>query len=151
LVDDIERLTDPVLREAGVELVSLQFQREPLGWVLRFFLDKTGGFSLHDCTAWTNRLSDLLDTTELITHAYSLEVSSPGLQRPLRKRDDFERFAGIEAIVKTIEPLNGQKNFHGLLKGMDGDVVLLHDRTNGLVRIPLTAVASAKLDPPVEL
>ncbi|MBI4397433.1 MAG: ribosome maturation factor RimP [Elusimicrobia bacterium] len=151
LVEDIEILAGPVLSEAGVELVQVEYHREPQGWILRFYLDKEGGFSLADCEEWTGRLGGLLDERNIIAHAYSLEVSSPGLNRPLRKPDDFKRFLGIDAVIKLYAAQNGQKNFHGKLVSLENDELVLMDRTTGLVRLPLSAIASAKLDPPVEL
>jgi ribosome maturation factor RimP len=149
VAEDIEQNLDPVLKEAGVELVAVQYQREPVGWVLRFFLDKEGGVSLDDCAFWSDRLGTLVEERGLATGEYSLEVSSPGLQRPLRKREDFLRFTGLEAIVKTFAPINNQRNFHGVLRGVENDDLILTDRTNGLVKVPLKDIASAKLDPAV--
>lgn len=149
VAEDIEQKLAPVLKEAGVELVAVQYQREPTGWVLRFFLDKEGGVSLDDCAEWSDRLGTLVAERRLVDGDYSMEVSSPGLQRPLRKRDDFLRFTGLEAIVKTFAPINNQRNFHGLLRGVENDDLILLDRTNGLVKVPLNDIASAKLDPAV--
>lgn len=149
VAEDIEQNLAPVLKEAGMELVAVQYQREPTGWVLRFFLDKDGGISLDDCAHWSDRLGTLVEERRLVDGDYSLEVSSPGLQRPLRKRDDFLRFTGLEAIVKTFAPINNQRNFHGLLRGVENDDLILLDRTNGLVKVPLKDIASAKLDPAV--
>lgn len=152
IADDIENLTGPALAAAGLELVYVQYQREPLGWVLRFFIDKPGGISLDDCADWSHRLEEMVDQSGLIAEgSYALEVSSPGLQRPLRKKEDFERFIGLEAIVKTFAPINNQRNFHGVIQGVENDAVALVDRTNGLVRVPLANIAGAKLDPPVEV
>jgi len=149
VAEDIEARALPLLREAGVELVDLQYRREGAGWVLRFVLDKAGGIGLSDCAEWSHRLGDAVEGWGLVPHAYSLEVSSPGLNRPIKKREDFERFAGIEAIVKTFAPVNNQRNFHGRIEKIDGDDLILLDRTNGLVRVPLAGIASAKLDPPI--
>jgi len=151
IVKDIENLAVPALAEAGLELVDVEWRREPVGWVLRFYLDKAGGFSLEDASAWNHRLGDLIEGAGLITHAYSIEVSSPGLNRPLKKRGDFERFAGVECILKTREPLNNQKNFHGKIVSVEGETLKLLDRTSGLVGIPLGGIAQAKLDPEIKL
>ena len=150
LAQEIETLAAPVAAQAGVELVQVEYQREPSGWVLRFYLDKPGGFSLVDCQEWAHRLEPILDGSGLLANAYSLEVSSPGLNRPLRKREDFERFLGMEAILKLYAAQNNQKNFHGKLVSFEGDVLTLLDRTSGLVKLPLSAIAGARLDPPIE-
>lgn len=149
--EEIGSRVEPVLKDAGLELVDVQYRRESIGWVLRFFLDKPEGVGLRDCTEWSHRLSELVDASGLITHHYALEVSSPGLARPLKRREDFERFAGIEAFVKTGLPINDQRNFHGRIEAVAGDDLVLLDRTKGLVRIPLAGIASAKLDPPVTM
>jgi ribosome maturation factor RimP len=114
---------------------------------LRFFIDKDGGFGLQECVEWSDWLGTLVEESGLISRAYSLEVSSPGLARPLKKRVDFERFKGIDAIIKTAVSLNNQRNFHGRIEGFENDNLVLLDRTNGIVKIPLTEIASAKLDP----
>jgi ribosome maturation factor RimP len=151
IVKDIEHLTEPVLAEAGLELVSLEWRRETVGWVLRFYLDKAGGFSLEDCSEWSRRLADMIEAAGLIAHAYSIEVSSPGINRPLRKRADFEKFLGVECILKTHEPINNQRNFRGKLSLLEGETLTLLDRSSGLVKIPLGAIAQAKLDPEIKL
>lgn len=151
VAEDIEARALPLLREAGIELVELQYRREGAGWVLRFILDKPGGIGLSDCAEWSHRLGECIEGWGLIVHDYNLEVSSPGLNRPLKKREDFERFAGIEAIVKTFAPINNQRNFHGRIEKIEGEDLVLLDRTNGLVRVPLAGIASAKLDPPITL
>lgn len=144
---EIELVARPILLAAGMELVDVQFRPEGNGWVLRFFIDKPGGFGLRDCQEWSDRLGTLVDESGLVTRSYNLEVSSPGLARPLKKRDDFERFKGIDAVIKTAEPIGNQRNFHGRIEGFDGDRLVLLDRTSGLVRISLSDIASAKLDP----
>lgn len=149
--DEIGLRVRPVLLEAGLELVDVQYRRESIGWVLRFFLDKPEGVGLRDCAEWSHRLGELVEASGLISHHYSLEVSSPGLARPLKRREDFQRFAGIDAVVKTALPINDQRNFHGRIEAVEGDDLVLLDRTNGLVRIPLAGIASAKLDPPVTM
>lgn len=150
VVQEIEQLVGPVLAQAGVELVHVEFRREPGGWTLRFYLDKEGGFSLTDCEAWNDRLGDLIEAEGLIPCAYSLEVSSPGLNRPLKKPEDFQRFLGLEAVVKLYAAVNGQKNFHGKMLELESGELYLEDRTSGPVRLPLVSIASARLDPPIE-
>ncbi len=147
--EEIEALARPLVAAAGLELVDVQFRPEERGWVLRFFIDKPGGFGLADCEEWNDRLGTLVEESGLINRSYSLEVSSPGLARPVKKKEDFERFKGIEAVVKTATALNHQRHFHGRLEGVDGDCVVLLDRTNGIVKIPISEIVSAKLDPDV--
>lgn len=151
VADEIEGRVRPAVEAAGLELVDVQFRTEASGWVLRFFLDKEGGFGLADCEEWSERLGGLVDESGLIPQAYSLEVSSPGLARALKKREDFERFKGIEVIVKTFAPLNNQRNFHGRIEAVEGEDLVMWDRSTGRVRIPFTAMCSARLDPPISM
>jgi ribosome maturation factor RimP len=149
IVQQIDQLVRPSVEEAGLELVDIEYRREPIGWVLRFYMDKPGGLGLSDCTDWNDRLGLLIEAAGLMKNAYSLEISSPGLSRPLKKRDDFQRFIGLECVLKTLEPMNNQRNFRGKMASLEGDDLMLVDRTSGLVRIPLSAVAHAKLDPEI--
>jgi ribosome maturation factor RimP len=146
LAEDVEALARPLLTQAGMELVQVESRREGSGWVLRFILDKPEGFSLNDCGDWSHRLGAILDESGLMTHGYSLEVSSPGLNRPLRKPEDFQRFMGLDAMIKLFAPQNNQKNFRGKMSSLEGSDLLLIDRTSGFVRIPLGQIANATLD-----
>jgi ribosome maturation factor RimP len=147
LRNSIEQAVLPALAEAGLELVDLEWRREPVGWVLRFYLDAPGGISLDDCASWNDRLGEIIEAAGLIPHAYSLEISSPGLNRPLKKRGDFEKHLGISCVIKTSEPINNQRNFRGKMASLEGDKLMLVDRTSGLVGIPLDLILQAKLDP----
>jgi ribosome maturation factor RimP len=121
----IEQYAEPLLREMGLELVEIQFRREGHGWVLRLFIDREQGVSLDDCAAVSRAISTWLDVEDLIEHAYHLEVSSPGLERPLKKIEDFQRFVGRQAKVKLKEPRDGQKVFIGTLETVAGGQVTL--------------------------
>jgi len=88
----------------GLELVQVQYRREDHGWVLRILVDRPGGVSVDECGEFSREVSDLLDVEDLIDNSYNLEVSSPGLDRPLIKPEDFERFAGREITLKTTSP-----------------------------------------------
>lgn len=116
IVDRVWRLADPLCRSEGMELVYVEFHREPAGRTLRLYLDKPGGVTLEDCATVSRQLGDLLDVALDTQGAYRLEVSSPGQQRPLGKRDDFIRFQGSRAKVRTARPINGRRNFTGTLE-----------------------------------
>ncbi|MFO7764811.1 MAG: ribosome maturation factor RimP [Pelovirga sp.] len=155
LVAKIEALISPLLEDLGFELVDIEYRREPQGWVLRFFLDKKGGITLDDCAMASRQISSLLDVEDIIPTAYHLEVSSPGLARPLKKRTDFDRFSGQQIKVKTIDPVvtgaldKARKTFTGTLVGLDHDDILLtiHERQAIEVRIPLSNIDTAHLVP----
>lgn len=131
VVEKIEELIQPIMDDLGLELVDIEYQREQRGWALRFFLDKKGGINLDDCAAASREISTLLDVEDVIPTAYNLEVSSPGLERPLKKLVDFERFVGELVKIKTWHSLDPDqsgkksKTFEGHIVGIEGDDVIL--------------------------
>jgi len=152
--DAIDRLREAARRVAashGLEIFDLQFRRESIGWVLRVVLDRPGSDALvgiEDCQRVSHDLSALLDVEDDLTaglERYTLEVSSPGLDRPLRGEADFRRFVGRLAKVVTRAPIDGQSHFAGRIAGVEDGVVVLTEgrRTH---RVPLDAVSRARLD-----
>ncbi len=152
VTEQIEKLIQPLLEDLDCELVDLEYQREQRGWVLRFFLDKVGGINLDDCAMASREISSLLDVENVITTAYSLEVSSPGIERPLKKPEDFKRFSGQLAKVKTLDSIDpdasgkNRKTFIGTLSGLEGDdILLILKNTTDAIRIPLQQIDKANL------
>ncbi len=140
------RLCEPVAASYGLELVQVQYRREERGWVLRIMVDRDGGITVEECGSLSRELSDLLDVEDLIDGSYNLEVSSPGLDRPLTKPADFDRFAGREINLKTFQPVEGRRNFRGTLEGIQNEVVkLLVDGKN--YELEWSLVQSANLVP----
>jgi ribosome maturation factor RimP len=120
---EIQRLAEALLQQEQMELVDVQFRRESTGWVLRLLIDKPGGVMLDDCSAISRQLSDLLDVKDIIHHPYNLEVSSPGVNRPLKKEADFKRHIGERVAIKTSCLIDNRKTFKGILAGYrDGNV-----------------------------
>lgn len=120
---EIEALLTPLIEQEGGELVDLQWRKEGHQWVLRLFLDKPKGITLDDCAYFSDRVSATLDEGDKISRSYVLEVSSPGLDRVIKKDKDFERFAGKPVKLRLKLPDNGQRRFTGVLKGLaDGKV-----------------------------
>lgn len=154
LIGKIEVLVLPLFDEMGLELVDIEYRREPQGWVLRFFLDKESGITLDDCAAASRQISSLLDVEDVIPTTYNLEVSSPGLDRPLKKRADFERFTDHLVKVKTIDPIivagtdKRRKTISGRLVALEQDdiVITLQDRQAQL-RVSLSNIDTAHLVP----
>ncbi|HYP52287.1 MAG TPA: ribosome maturation factor RimP, partial [Pyrinomonadaceae bacterium] len=136
--------------ELGLELVHAEIGVLGRSAAVRVFIDKPGGITHEDCSAMSHHVGTMLDVEDFISNTYTLEVSSPGLERGLYKRADYERFAGRLAKLKAREPVNGQRNFRGRLAGVEGDEVLFDDKTSGRVRIPLAVVAKANLEIDVE-
>jgi ribosome maturation factor RimP len=126
----IQGFAEPLLADMGLELVEVQYRREGHGWVLRFFIDREGGVTI--------------DVEDLIDHAYTLEVSSPGLERPLKKDTDFTRYTGRLARIKLREPLAGQRVLVGTLRGLEGETVLL-ETEGGMVSLEMNNIAKARL------
>jgi ribosome maturation factor RimP len=123
VIQEIQRLAEALLQHEQMELVDVQFRRESTGWVLRILIDKTGGVLLDDCSAISRQMSDLLDVKNIIHHPYNLEVSSPGLNRPLRKEADFKRHIGERVTIKTSCLIDNRKTFKGKLAGYRDGVV----------------------------
>lgn len=144
IVSEASALAEPLCESQGMELVHVEFQREPGGRVLRLYIDKPDGVKLDDCVSVSRELGDLLDVSLEESGAYNLEVSSPGPERPLGRKADFERFTGSRAKIRITRPMEGQRNFQGMLMGMSGDQVLLQtaDRT---VMIPYEEISRARL------
>lgn len=144
--DKIAQLVEPALNAKGVELVDLTYRREPVGWVLRVFIEKPGGINLGDCQTWSDEIGRLLDEHNLIATSYTLEVSSPGINRPLKKKRDFEKFAGEKIQVKLFAPLSGRRHFTGILRGMRANNILVEETTQTMAEIPFADIAQARLD-----
>jgi len=147
LLEQIEQLVTPVLEQEQVELVDLTYQKSHGGWTLSLYMDKPGGFTLQDCEDWSAKLGGIIDASDLIDRTYVLEVASPGLDRPLRKLKDFERFKGEKVHVKLFAPIDGQKNFHGILTGADESSIHLTLDDKRDVSLPRNQMAKCRLNP----
>ena len=142
--DRVMKLAEPIAAEWGLELVDIQYRKEGPHWYLRVFIDKEGGVGLEDCQRVSEGLGGILDRSDPIPHNYILEVSSPGLERPLKKKKDFIRFQGHEIKVRTYAPIDGRRNFRGQLQGvMDEFVVMEVDKKS--YSIPMEKIAKAQL------
>lgn len=140
----IEEYAGPVLDGMGLELVEVQFRREGHGWVLRLFIDREQGVTIDDCARVSREISTWLDVEDLIEHAYHLEVSSPGLERPLKKPADFLRFSGRKARIKIRESRDDRRVFTGILGPVEDDAIILIVDENP-VRIAFEEIAKARL------
>ena len=145
ICDLIIKLTEPVIVENGMELVDVEFVKEGTNYYLRLFIDKDGGIDLDDCEKISHLISDLLDKEDPIEQAYFLEVSSPGLDRPLKKTKDFHKYEGHQVIVKTFSAFEGKKKHQGKL-GQYNEVNLHLLVENKEIRIPWEMVSQVKLD-----
>jgi ribosome maturation factor RimP len=146
----VQELAERVCTEYGLELVHAETAGPEGKPILRIFIDKPEGVTHEDCSAISHHLGTVLDVEDFIHTPYTLEVSSPGLERGLYKRADYERFAGRSAKLRANRAINGQRNFRGRIIGLEGDEVVFEDKTSGRVSIPLEAVAKANLEIDVE-
>ena len=146
----VQAIAERVAIDHGLELVHAEVAGPENKPIVRIFIDKPNGVTHEDCSEVSFHLGTILDVEDFIHASYVLEVSSPGLERGLYKRADYERFAGKLAKLRTRRPINGQRNFRGRLVGVDGDEVVFEDRTNGRVGVPLDAIAKANLELDVE-
>lgn len=144
---DIEKLVEALLEQESAELVDLRLAKEGPKWVLRVFVDKQPkGVTLDDCAYFSDRIGSLLDSQNAIDRAYVLEVSSPGLDRVVKKPRDFERFAGKHVKVRLKFAENNQRNFHGVLIGFVNDKVVIEDEQKKRFEFPLPSIDEARLD-----
>jgi ribosome maturation factor RimP len=153
IVKVVRTVAAGVAATLGLEIFDVQFRREAGGMVLRVQVDRPGpastaedSVSIEDCARVSRDLSAILDVEDAVPSAYILEVSSPGLDRPLRAADDYRRFAGRRAKVVMREPIDGQGFFKGRLGGLDEHDVLIDTDDGRRHRVPLTAITRANLE-----
>ena len=120
-----EKLLTPMVESRGFELVDVVYVKEGGNWYLRAYIDKEGGITVDDCEAVSREFSDCLDREDFIEDSYILEVSSPGLGRPLKKEKDYRRSLGKELEIRTFRPIDRQKEFYGILKAYDDSSVTI--------------------------
>lgn len=148
VIDTVNQLVTPIVDEMGLELVDIEYVKEGKDWFLRIFIDKQAGIDIEECGLVSEKLSEKLDESDPITHNYFLEVSSPGAERPLKKKQDFEKTIGKNVYIKTYEPLNDEKEFEGVLVEFDGANVTVEIKIKTrktLVTIPYEKIANARL------
>ena len=153
VVDKVRDIAARVAAGRGLEIFDVQFRREAPGMVLRIQIDRPGpaasaeeSVSVEDCAHVSRELSAILDVEDVVPTAYTLEVSSPGLDRPLRRSDDYRRFAGRVAKIVMRDRIDGQGYFRGRLGGVDGGDVLIDGEDGKKHRVPLDAIARANLE-----
>jgi ribosome maturation factor RimP len=146
IADKVQEIAERVAIDHGLELVHTEVAGPENKPIVRVFIDKPQGVTHDDCSEMSLHLGTILDVEDFIHASYTLEVSSPGLERGLYKQADYERFAGSDARIKTRQPIDGQRNFRGRLMGLEDDQVVFEDRTNGTVKIPLNIITKANLE-----
>ncbi len=122
----VTELVSPVVENLNYELVDVEYVKEGANWYLRVYIDKPGGISIDDCQAVSEQISDLLDKNDPIDQSYYLEVSSPGLDRPLKTEKDFTKYKGELVEVKVFQPIDGKKIFEGELVGLKDNFIVIN-------------------------
>ncbi len=144
VTQSVTELIEPSLLADGVELVDVEFKKEGKNWILRIYIDREGGVTLSDCQKVSRLAGDLIEVEEVIEPVYTLEVSSPGLNRVLKKEKDFLKYSGKKIYVQCHAPMDGRKKFTGILTGfIDQSIHLEVDGQH--YTIPLNLVAKANL------
>jgi ribosome maturation factor RimP len=145
ILDRVRAMVDPILLNEGIELVDTEYRRESKGWILRLYLDKEGGVTLDDCTRVSQEVERSLDVEDFIQTPYTLEVSSPGLTRPLKTENDFMKYCHRLIKVKTVDPIENRRQFKGRLLGVSENRIEI-EVDGGVFQIPLSNVAKANLE-----
>ncbi len=122
---ELEELAETLVISEGMELVALEYRRQGPRWLLRLFIDKEGGVTVDDCANISRQFGDLLDAKDIVPQTYVLEVSSPGLNRPIKKKEDFRRFAGRKVQLRLVSPLEGRRKIVGDLVGIEDEKVIV--------------------------
>jgi ribosome maturation factor RimP len=146
--DIIEKLGSPIAEQMGYELVAVEYRKEGPDWILRCFIDSTAGIGINECQHFSEALGKALDEKDPMPGSYLLEISSPGIERPLRKDADFIRFTGTKVEVTLHKALNGQKVYQGELLGLvagEMQPMVRMEWNNAIIEIPRTEIAKAHI------
>ena len=147
--EKVAQVIEPAIEAEGYELVDLELKGGPGGRTLRLFIDRPDvGITVADCSLISRLVSPLLDVEEVVDGRYFLEVSSPGVNRRIRKKEDFERFAGEKVKIETLSPIDGRRKFTGVIEGVENDEVRIRtgsSKSGRTYRIPLAAISKANL------
>jgi len=144
IAEQVANLVGPALEDMDFELVDVEYLSRHGKWVLRLYIDKEGGVTLDDCARVSREFGDLIDVKDIVIHKYVLEVSSPGLDRPLKKEKDLERAVGKKIKVKTVGPVKGRRNYTGYLRNFQKGILFM-ELESGPVELPWKEVDKANL------
>lgn len=145
-VSAVRAIAEPIAQRLGLKIWDIRFLKEGTGWFLRVFIDKDGGVGIDDCVEMSRALNDPLDEADLIEQAYCLEVSSPGVERELVRDEHFQKYIGDNVKLKTIRPVDGKREFSGVLEDYDGSLVTLRFEDGGGLSVAKKETAWIKLD-----
>ncbi|MCR4434594.1 MAG: ribosome maturation factor RimP [Clostridiales bacterium] len=142
--DIVTEIALPIIEKNSLELVEVEFIKEGANWYLRIYIDKPGGVSIDDCQAVSEAVSEELDKVDPIEQSYFLEVSSPGLDRPLKKEKDFEKFRGELIEIRLFQPIDGKKVFEGELLGLTENKINIRLNTGEIFSIDKNKAATVR-------
>ena len=145
ILERVRELAEPIIKELDLDLVDIEYLPQKGRGIVRITIDKDNGVTLDDCTKVSREVGYILEIKDLFSHPYHLEVSSPGLERPLKTLGDFEKFLGRKVSFKTSALLNGKRNFKGMLKQVQEGTIVLETEERKLWEIPFSLVRHAKL------
>ncbi|WP_077358220.1 ribosome maturation factor RimP [Virgibacillus halodenitrificans] len=148
VIKTTEELLHPILEHKGLELVDIEYVKEGKNWFLRIYIDKHGGIDITECGDVSEELSEKLDQQDPIKEAYFLEVSSPGVERPLKTKDDFSNNLNKNIYVKLYEPVEGEKEYEGILKDFTNNILTLEIKVktrSKQIEIPYDKIAKARI------
>ncbi|MBI5407656.1 MAG: ribosome maturation factor RimP [Nitrospirae bacterium] len=146
MVEKIREILRPVVDSFGLVLEGIEYIPHGKRWVLRIYIDKEGGATLDDCQKVSVQVSNLLDAENIIPHAYLLEVSSPGLDRPLKRLDDYIKYTGRVIRLNTARPYNNKSTFTGRILSVDAELIRIETSKNGVVDILFSDITKARLE-----
>lgn len=144
IAEQVANFIEPILEDMRFELVDLEYLSKYGKWVLRIYIDKEGGVTIDDCAMVSRELGDLIDIKDIIQHEYILEVSSPGVDRPLKKEKDFTRMINKKIKVKMVNMINGRRNYIGYLKSFQNKTLYL-EIDGELIPLPWSGIEKANL------
>ena len=144
IIEQVKNAVTPVLEEMGIELVDLTFRKEGGRLMLRLLADKEGGITVDECAHINRYLSEVLDQKNIINQRYTLEVSSPGLDRPLITSKDFHRVIGRQVRIITSIPINNSSDYSGFVRAVDEEAVTIETKDGETIRVPLDKITKAK-------
>lgn len=145
-VSAVRTIAEPIAEKLGLQIWDIRFLKEGTGWFLRIFIDKDGGVGIDDCVEMNRALNDPLDEADLIEQAYCLEVSSPGVERELVRDEHFQKYIGEKVKLKTIRPVDGKREFSGILESFDGGMITVRFEDESGLSVAKKEAAWVKLD-----
>ena len=143
----VRKVTEPIIEAFGMELLKVEMLTKRKGKILRLYIDKEGGVSLNDCIKISRQINPVLDIENVIPGSYTLEVSSPGMDRPLTKEKDFLKYKGKKARIQIKEPIENRKNFQGKIVDVKEKVLVFGIEEGKIIEIPLFLIIKANLIP----